>query len=340
MTALVWFRRDLRVHDHPALRAALERNDRIVPVFCFDDRLLHGRHASGPRTQFLLECLADLDASLRDRGGGLVVRHGFPERELVDLAREVGAGEVHFTSDVSPFARERGDLTRRAFEDAGLEVHAHPGLNVLDEAGALRTQTGKPYTVFTPYYRSWDEAARREVLGAPRKVALPSKVAKGTLPSLAELGLEQEVAEPLPGGEHAGRERMRRFLDGPVHDYATDHDALGADRTSRLSPYLHFGCISARELEDRVPHGEGPAAFAARSAGATSTTSSCTTIPPTRSPSSRTAIAARFAGATPSRHSGRGPRGAPATRSSTPGCASCATRAGCTIAPGSSSVRS
>ena len=68
LTALVWLRRDLRLHDHPALRAALDHHDRVVPVFCFDDRLLHGRHASGPRTQFLLECLADLDASLRVRG--------------------------------------------------------------------------------------------------------------------------------------------------------------------------------------------------------------------------------------------------------------------------------
>ena len=60
MTALVWFTRDLRLHDHPALRAALDRHERVVPVFCLDDRLLDGRHASGPRTQFLLECLDEL----------------------------------------------------------------------------------------------------------------------------------------------------------------------------------------------------------------------------------------------------------------------------------------
>ena len=68
MTALVWFRRDLRLHDHPALRAALDTADTVVAVFCFDDGLLGGRHASGPRTQFLLECLDDLGRGLRDRG--------------------------------------------------------------------------------------------------------------------------------------------------------------------------------------------------------------------------------------------------------------------------------
>ena len=70
MVALVWFRRDLRVHDHPALCAALASREQVVPVFCLDDRLLHGRHASGPRTAFLLECLADLDRQLAERGAG------------------------------------------------------------------------------------------------------------------------------------------------------------------------------------------------------------------------------------------------------------------------------
>ena len=89
MTTILWLRRDLRVHDHPALEAARSRADHLVPVFCFDDRLLHGRHASGPRTQCLLECLADLDGSLRARGSRLVVRRGHPEVEIPKLAREV-----------------------------------------------------------------------------------------------------------------------------------------------------------------------------------------------------------------------------------------------------------
>ena len=82
MTAILWLRRDLRVHDHPALEAARTGGEHLVPVFCFDDRLLHGRHSSGPRTQFLLECLADLDESLRRRGSRLVVRRGRPETRV------------------------------------------------------------------------------------------------------------------------------------------------------------------------------------------------------------------------------------------------------------------
>jgi deoxyribodipyrimidine photo-lyase len=150
----------------------------------------------------------------------------------------------------------------RGMREAGVECFAHPGLHAVDDIEGLRTQAGKPYTVFSPFHRTWLGAPRREVLGRPRALGpLPSGFRKGRLPSLAGLGLRQEVEQPLPGGETAGRERLARFLRSDVGRYADDHDALGADRTSRLSPYLHFGCLSPRELEERLPRGEGSAAF-------------------------------------------------------------------------------
>ena len=259
MTGIVWFTRDLRLHDHPALRAALDRCERVVCVFCLDDRLLSGRNASGPRTQFMLECLAELRERL---DGNLVMRRGSPERELVDLAGEVDAGEVHFSADSGPFARRRMTRVWRALEAAGVEPWAHPGLHAVDDLTAIRTQADKPYTVFSPFHRSWLEAPRREVLGRPRSLpALPSGVRKGRIPTLDALGMEQEVDEPMPGGEVAARERLSRFLSSGVSDYTDNHDALGRDKTSRLSPYLHFGCVSPREIEERLPRGKGPDAF-------------------------------------------------------------------------------
>ncbi len=85
-TAILWLRRDLRLRDNPALRAALDAHERVVQVFCFDDRLLGGRHASGPRTQFMLECLSELDSDLQGLGSGLVVRHGKPEQKIAEIA--------------------------------------------------------------------------------------------------------------------------------------------------------------------------------------------------------------------------------------------------------------
>ena len=262
MTAIVWFRRDLRLHDHPALRAALDGHERVVPVFCLDPRLLHGRHASGPRTQFLLECLADLDAALNRRGSGLVLRQGPPERELLKLAETVQAEALHFSADVTPFARERGKRVHGALSAAGVQLHGHPGLNAIDEVGALHTQAGKPYSVFTPFHRSWEREARREVLGAPRRLPpLPARLARGRIPALKALGLEQQVRDPAVGGEQAARERLRRFLAEHVNAYGQGREEPAEDRTSRLSPYLHFGCISPREVEARLPVGTGAEAF-------------------------------------------------------------------------------
>jgi deoxyribodipyrimidine photo-lyase len=226
------------------------------------DRLLHGRHSSGPRTQFLLECLQDLDYSLRERGSRLVVRRGPPERMLVSLARELGAERVHFSADIGPFARARDERVSLGLRQAGIEARVHPGLFVADDLGAIRTAVGTPYTVFTPFYRAWSAAGRRAVAPAPRSLPpLAPGLDPGSLPRLAALKLRQELEDPMPGGERAGRERMREFMSAAVAGYATESHMLGRDGVSRLSPYLHLGCVSARELEQLATASEGPAAF-------------------------------------------------------------------------------
>lgn len=261
MTALVWFRRDLRLADHPALRAALAANDLVMPVYCLDDRLLFGRHSSGARTAFLLECLHDLREQLVERGADLVVRRGRPERVLTDLARETGANEVHYTRDVSPFARARGTAVRDALSASGIAEHGHAGLCVIDDIAAPHTQAGGPYKVFTPFFRTWSGIPRRAPLAAPARVPIPRSVDPGQIPTLAQLGLTSEVAEPQRGGERAAAERLAWFLDGPIHRYADNHDIPGVDGTSKLSAYLHFGCLSPRAIEAALPEGDGPAAF-------------------------------------------------------------------------------
>jgi deoxyribodipyrimidine photo-lyase len=262
MSAILWLRRDLRLHDHPALRAALDAAEHLAVVFCFDDGLLRGRHASGPRTQFLLECLSELDAGLRDRGSRLYVRHGPPQRELPELAQAMGAETVHFTSDVSPFARRRQAQVADALKRSDIESVAHPGLFAVDHLEPIRTSSGDPYTVFTPFYRNWLGQPRREVIGTPRKLGPPpARVSAGRLPRLDELGLEQECSDPMPGGEKAARKALSRFLAGPVDSYDDGRDALTGENVSRLSPYLHFGCLSPREIEKRLDGGAGAEAF-------------------------------------------------------------------------------
>jgi deoxyribodipyrimidine photo-lyase len=251
VTTLLWLTRDLRVHDHPALCAALDAHDRVVPVFCFDSRLLNGRHASAPRTRFMLECLAELN----ERMGGIAFRSGSPERVLPELVRELGAQGVHATEDVGPFARRRADAVRRALP---CPLVLHPGVAAVDDLQSISTQAGRPYTVFTPFERRWGEQPRRLVLDSPDWRGDLAEELRGELPNPPDGDL---LAEPPRGGEHAGRERLDAFLGAGIESYGSLRDDLGADATSRLSPYLHFGCISAREVEDRLPRGEGPRAF-------------------------------------------------------------------------------
>ena len=190
-----------------------------------------------------------------------MIRRGPPERELAELAAETGATVIHATQDVSPFARRRGERVRAALGGAGIELRSHEGLNAVD-VRSIETGAGKPYTVFSPFHRKWLQAPRREVLEAPRELPpLPSRLAKGRIPALESLGLTQEVSDPARGGESEARRALDRFLDGRVQEYTETHDALGRDRTSRLSPYLHFGCLGARSIEERLPPGAGPEAF-------------------------------------------------------------------------------
>jgi deoxyribodipyrimidine photo-lyase len=264
VTAIVWFRRDLRVHDHPALVAARADHERVVPLFVFDDALLHGRYASPARARFMLGCLRELDGALRKLGSGLVVRHGAPEDEVVAVAREVGADTVLWTSDVAPYARRRDRRVTAALRDAGVAAQPHGG-GYLVNPSRPRTQGGKPYTVFTPFWRAIAEAPRRPIHRAPIDLPpLPSALRKGKLPSAAALNINNaDVPEPVVApGEPAARAALERWLRTDLRHYADRHDALSDPGTSVLSPYLRWGCLSARECEERAARHGGPGAAA------------------------------------------------------------------------------
>ncbi|HXE43699.1 MAG TPA: deoxyribodipyrimidine photo-lyase [Conexibacter sp.] len=264
-TAIVWLRRDLRLHDHPPLARALAVHDRVIPVFVLDPVLLHGRFASAPRTAFLLDCLRELDAGMRERGGGLVIRHGQPARELCELAAATRARAVYWSSDATPYAHARDRRVRAALAAAGVEAVSGPGTFVAD-VDAPRTAGGRPFAVFTPFQRAWDRLERRPVHRAPRRLPpLPRGLDRGAIPTLAQLSLPRAdtLAEPaVAPGETAARAALARFLAGDLAGYAERHDRL-AGGTSQLSPHLRFGTLSAREVEARARRrgGAGAEAF-------------------------------------------------------------------------------
>jgi deoxyribodipyrimidine photo-lyase len=262
MTTIAWFRRDLRVRDNPSLIAALDSDEPVIPFFCLDERLLKGRFASGSRTQFMLEALHDLDDSLRQRGSGLVIRIGEPVAELIAVAREVDADTVHASVDAGPYGRRRDQAAREELEHAGIHLRGHAGLFAIDNLEEMRTGSGGPFKVFTPFYRSWLATPRRDIARLPRTLpGLPSKLNKGRIPSLDSLGLHSSVTDPMHGGEEAALKRWRSFRDRALTAYDTGRDDLAGDGSSRMSPYLHFGCISPRQLEEELPDGVGAEEF-------------------------------------------------------------------------------
>jgi deoxyribodipyrimidine photo-lyase len=259
---IMWFRRDLRVRDLPALAAAAQ-GERTVPLFVFDERLLtRGRFPSAPRTAFMHGCLRELDAALRERGGRLVVRHGKPEREVPRLAEEVGARSVHFTADVSPWSRSRDQAVIDALAERHITAHASPGACAVDDPARIRTKQGKAYTVFSPFARTWAQAPRRDLVRAPRELRLPSRLRAGRLPKLADLGLQHDGELAFVPGEEAGRKALQRFLRSGLDDYEQRRNTP-AGGSSRLSPYLRWGCVSALELDTMVSarSGAGPKAY-------------------------------------------------------------------------------
>jgi deoxyribodipyrimidine photo-lyase len=263
-TALLWFRRDLRVADHPALTLAAREFDRVVPVFVFDDALLKGRFASTPRTAFMLGCLRALDTALRDCGSGLVIRHGAPEEELAALARETRAEAVFWTSDVAPYARARDRRVTGALADAGVRALPRGGGYVVD-VSKPRSQAGKPFTIFSPFHRRWLDLKRRTIHRAPSELpALPSSLRKGRVPSLDMLKVDgQQLDQPFcEAGELAARRALTRWLDGGLATYEDTHDLVAEQGTSGLSPYLRWGCISAAECESRAVRRGGAGASA------------------------------------------------------------------------------
>ncbi|HEU4702674.1 MAG TPA: deoxyribodipyrimidine photo-lyase [Conexibacter sp.] len=264
-TAIVWLRRDLRVHDHPPLVAALAAHDRVIPAFVLDPVLLSGRFASAPRTAFMLDCLQELDEALRERGSGLVMRRGAAERELPALAQEARADAVYWASDATPYALARDRRVREALRAAGVEPIPGPG-NFVADVGRPRTRTGTPFTVFTPFHRVWSGLERRTVQRAPSHLpALPRGLDRGELPSLAELRVpnrDELVERAVTPGESAAREAFAGWLASDLAAYGDRHDRL-AGGTSRLSPHLRFGTLSPREVEERARRhgGAGAAAF-------------------------------------------------------------------------------
>jgi deoxyribodipyrimidine photo-lyase len=253
-TAVVLFSRDLRAHDNPALSTACANADRVVPLFVLDPAL---QHFSANRARFLHQALADLRGTLRGKGGDLVIRDGDPVAETITVARQVDAERIALAADVSGYARRRERRLQEECRTHRLSLRLFPGVTVVDP-GDVRPGGGRYYQVFSPYFRAWAAAKWRDEVATPGTITLPGDIDVGRLPGLPA----GESPDTAAGGETEGRRRVRSWLND-IGTYDELHDDMAAEGTSRLSPYLRFGCVSPLVLANaaRRRDGPGPAAF-------------------------------------------------------------------------------
>ncbi|MFB6091293.1 MAG: DASH family cryptochrome [Halobellus sp.] len=280
-TAIVWFRRDLRTHDHEALITAAEA-DRLVPVYCVDPRRCgtrpYGGTASfsyrrlgGHRARFRRESLAALRDRLREVGSDLVIRRGRPERVLPDLAVEVGAETVTLHDLPAPEERSVRAATVAALRERDVTPRRFWG-RTLHHPADLPT----PYTGISDTYTEFRTAVEGDSsVRAPRpRPSLPplpdggdpgvgEVLRPGELPSIAELaGSEDAAPEPddraahdFPGGEDAALDRLSAYIWEGDHlrEYRETRNGLaGPDYSSKFSPWLNEGCLSPRRVHAEV----------------------------------------------------------------------------------------
>lgn len=249
--ALVWFRRDLRDHDHAALAAALQQYRLVHCVFIFDSAILDLLPSrQDRRVHFIRESLVMLDEQLRQRGGGLIVRHGPAKRMIPELCRELAIDAVLANRDYEPGAKQRDEEVARQLAEEGRCLYLYKD-QVIFERDEILTQAGKPYTVFTPYRNAWlkrlstlDHAEYNCAIGT-----IQNTLCQG-VPQLPEIGFMPSDLDPLgiTPGMVGAQERWKKFYPERIKRYGELRDFPGIPGVSYLSVHLRFGTISIRKL--------------------------------------------------------------------------------------------
>lgn len=250
MPTLLWFRRDLRLHDLPPLHNAAEPDGAVLACYVLDPRL---RATAGPRRlQYLYDALRDL----RDRlDGRLLVSAGRPEERIPALVEQIEATAVHVSGDFSPFGTRRDAAVRRALGEVPLEESGSP---YLVSPGRVTKDDGTSYKVFTPFFRAWTSHGWRA----------PAATGPASATWIDPAHLDGGMAIPagtteleLPAGETAARAAWERFVADGVADYARDRDRPDLDAGSRMSAHLKFGAIHPRTMARDLGKGEGAQAY-------------------------------------------------------------------------------
>lgn len=251
LLTIVWFRQDFRISDQPALRRAADRGG-VIPVYILAPEEEGEWLRGGASRWWLHHSLASLNKQLRERGSRLVIRQGATQQVLDDLIEQTGATAVYWNRRYEPTAIERDKQVKATLLSRGLQAESFNG-SLLHEPWTIRTKQNAPYQVFTPFWKACLSAGvQHEVLSTPRDLAGPARwpasLTLEQLELLPKIDWDAGIAEAWEPGEPAADRRLREFIASGLARYRTDRDRADIDSSSRLSPHLHFGEISPRQI--------------------------------------------------------------------------------------------
>lgn len=246
--AIHWFRADLRLHDNTALHHATQENTIVYPLFILDPEILFSPNNGAPITAFFFAALQSLKENLARHQIPLTLRYGHPRDVIPTFIKETGAQALYFNKDIEPQSIARDNAITAIAQALGISVHAYEDSSIIPPHLVLKPDR-TPYTVFTPYSKAWlthpvASTTPHVTFQSPPPSPQPSS---DPIPSLSSLHLSLSINLP-DATEEAARRRLDHFITHAIHRYQSDRDFPAIDGTSRLSPYLRAGLISARTV--------------------------------------------------------------------------------------------
>ena len=257
-TAIVWFRQDLRICDNPALYYAAQKAGRLILVYIHSPEE-HGKWPPGAASRWWLHhSLIDLQSRIEQQGDRLLIRQGNSQQQLLQLIKQTKANAVYANYLYEPALAKRDDTIRAALQKIGAEFHRYHG-SLLMAPEALQTGSGTPFKVFTPYWKKHQQLYHpTKPLSAPRNLSRSATsindVAITQLQLLPRIKWYQGLAQHWQPGERHAFKTLKRFIQAALNGYKERRGNPYEHYTSALSPYLHFGEISPKQIHWHLNH--------------------------------------------------------------------------------------
>ncbi|MBE9127202.1 FAD-binding domain-containing protein [Coleofasciculus sp. LEGE 07081] len=252
---LFWHRRDLRTLDNIGLTAARQQSQKVVGIFCLDPNILERDDIAAARVTYMMGCLQELQQCYSEAGSQLLILHQNPYQGIPELADALRAKAVFWNWDVEPYSQKRDQQVIEALKEKGIAVY-NSWDQLLHAPGEIRTKSGEPYKVYTPFWRNWKDQPKAEPTeplekteGLTKKeLEIAEKVGVIDLPTAKDLGYSWENRLLVAPGEKAAREVLKDFCNSAIDEYQEQRNFPAVDGTSKLSAALKFGAIGIRTV--------------------------------------------------------------------------------------------